>query len=168
MTATQSAEHLDENRHELHARRRDHWEVAPPVERVWSEKEEGQKRPRGTPGLEDQRGQRAVVRILAALFEPAWQAFSPGCRTGPSQHPALHELREQCRKLHSTWRVEADGRGCFAPLDWSQLRAFMQQRVQDGGLWRRSGTWLHAGGREAGALRSPDKGTPQGGVVSPI
>jgi len=56
----------------------------------------------------------------------------------------------------------------FRHLDWGHLRAFMQQRVKDGGIVRRIGTWLHAGVLEAGALSSPDKGTPQGGVVSPI
>ncbi len=112
--------------------------------------------------------QRAVVMILEAIFEPAFHAFSHGFRKGHSQHQALHERREQCRKLNSTWRVDADVRGCFDPLDGGHLRAFMQQRGKDGGIVRRIGTWRHAGVLEAGALSYPDKGTPQGGVVSPI
>jgi RNA-directed DNA polymerase len=142
--------------------------VAPPVERVWSEKEEGKKRPRGKPCCEDKLVQRAVVMSLEAIFAQDFQAFSHGFRTGHSQHQALHELREQCRKLPINWRVDADVSGCFDPLDWSHLRAFIQQRVSDGGILRLIGTWLHAGVLEAGALSSPDKGTPQGGVVSPI
>jgi len=80
----------------------------------------------------------------------------------------LRELREQCRKLNITWIVDADVSGFFDTLDWGHLRAFMQQRVKDGGILRLIGTWLHAGVLEAGALSYPGKGTPQGGVVSPI
>jgi retron-type reverse transcriptase len=64
--------------------------------------------------------------------------------------------------------VDADVSGCFANLDGSHLRACIRQRVNDGGILRLSGQWLHAGVLESGALSSPDKGTPQGGVVSPM
>ena len=111
---------------------------------------------------------RAVVMILEAIFAPDLQACSHGVRQGHSQHQALHARREQCRTLNLPWRVDAEVRGCFDPLDGGHRRAFMQQRVNDGGIVRRIGTGLHAGVREAGALRSPDQGTPQGGVVSPI
>src|SRR5262245_26041641 len=50
-TAQPYAEHRDENLRELHERRRDHRYGAPPVERGWSEKAEGKKRPRGQPGF---------------------------------------------------------------------------------------------------------------------
>jgi RNA-directed DNA polymerase len=168
VTAKQYAENLDENLRELHERRRDNRYGAPPVERVWIEKEDGKKRPIGKPCFEDKIVQRAVVMILEAIFAPDFHAFSHGFRKGHSQHQALHELREQCRKLHITWIVDADVSGFFDTLDWSHRRAFMQQRVKDGGRLRLIGKWLHAGGLEAGALSYPDKGTPQGGVVSPL
>jgi RNA-directed DNA polymerase len=142
--------------------------VALPVERVGIEQEEGKKRPGGKPGVEDKSVQRAVVRILEALFEPDFHACSHGFRKGHSQHQALHERREQCRKLHLTWRVEAEVSGFFDTLDWSHLRAFITQRVNDGGILRRIGKWLHAGVLEAGERTHPDKGTPQGGGVSPM
>jgi group II intron reverse transcriptase/maturase len=142
--------------------------VAPPVERVWIEKEDGKKRPIGKPCFEDKIVQRAVVMILEAIFEPDFHAFSHGFRKGHSQHQALHELREQCRKQNITWIVDADVSGFFDTLDWSHLRAFIQQRVNDGGILRLIGKWLHAGVLEAGALSYPDKGTPQGGVISPM
>ncbi len=112
--------------------------------------------------------QRAVVMILEAIVAPDFQAFSHGFRKGHSQHQALHELREQCRKLHITWRGDAEVSGFFDTLDWGHLRACMQRRVKEGGIVRLIGTWLHAGVLEAGALSYPAKGTPQGGVVSPI
>jgi len=101
VTAKQYAENLDENLRELHERRRDNRYVAPPVERVWSEKEDGKKRPIGKPCFEDKMVQRAVVMLLEAIFEPDFHAFSHGFRKGHSPPQALHELREQCRKLPS-------------------------------------------------------------------
>src|SRR5882724_7629913 len=168
VTAKQYAENLDDTLRDLHERLRDNRYVAPPVERVWIEKEGGKKRPIGKPCFEDKIVQRAVVMILEAIFDPDFHAFSHGFRKGHSPHQALHELREQCRTLPIHWIVDADVSGCFDNLDWSHLREFIQQRVSDGGRLRLIGTWLHAGVLEAGALMHPDKGTPQGGVVSPM
>ena len=87
---------------------------------------------------------------------------------GHRQHQARHELREQCRTWHSNGRVDADVSGLFDHLDWGPLRECIQQRVSDGGMLRRLGTWLHAGVLEAGALMHPDKGPPQGGGRAPM
>ena len=168
VTAAPYAANLDENLRDLHARLRANRYVAPPVERVWLEKEDGKKRPIGQPCFEDKMVQRAVVMILEAIFEPDCYGFSHGFRKGHSQHQALHELREQCRTLHIAWIVDADVRGFFDHLDWGHLRECIQQRGSDGGIWRRLGKWLHAGVLESGALTSPDKGAPQGGVISPM
>jgi RNA-directed DNA polymerase len=168
VTATQYAEHLEDNLRDLHERLRDNRYVAPPVERVWIEKEGGKKRPIGKPCFEDKIVQRAVVMILEAIFEQDFHAFSHGFRKGHSLHQALHELREQCRTLHINWIVDADVSGCFDNLDWGFLREFIQQRVKDGGILRLIGKWLHASVLEAGELTHPDKGTPQGGVASPL
>ncbi len=144
VTAQQYAAHLAANLRDLHERRRAKRDVAPPGERVWSEQDDGTRRPRGQPCCENTRVQRAVVMLVAR-----------------------HELREQCRTWHRHWRVEADVRGCFATLAWSHVRAFLPHRVSDGGRLRLLGTWLHAGVLEAGVLKHLDKGTPQGGVGSP-
>ena len=93
---------------------------------------------------------------------------SHGVRKGHRQHQARHELREQCRTWHSNGRVDADVSGLFDHLDWGPLRECIQQRVSDGGMLRRLGTWLHAGVLEAGALMHPDKGPPQGGGSAPM
>jgi RNA-directed DNA polymerase len=168
VTAKQYAEHLEANLQDLHERLRDNRYVAPPVERVWIEKEDGQKRPISKPCFEDKIVQRAVVMILEAIFDHDFHTFSHGFRKGHSQHQALHELREQCRKLNITWIVDADVSGFFDSLDWGQLREFIQQRVKDGGILRLIGKWLHAGVLEAGELTHPDRGAPQGGVISPM
>jgi len=168
VTAQQYAENVAENLRDLHERLRDQRYVAPPVERGWIEKEGGKKRPIGKPCVEDKMVQRAVVRILEAICEQEFHAVSHGVRKGHSPHQALHERREQWRTLHITWRVDAEVSGFFDNLDGSSRRQFIQQRVNEGRIRRRIGKWLHAGVREAGALIHPDKGTPQGGVMSPM
>jgi group II intron reverse transcriptase/maturase len=168
VTAQQYAEHLDDTLRDLHERLRDNRYVAPPVERVWIEKDEGKQRPIGKPCFEDKSVQRAVVMILEAIFEPEFHGFSHGFRKGHSQHQALYKLREQGRTLHIAWIVDADVSGFFDNLDWGQLREFIQQRGHDGGILRLLGKSLQAGVLESGALSDPDKGTPQGGVISPM
>jgi RNA-directed DNA polymerase len=88
VTAKQYAENLEENLRDLHERLRDHRYVAPPVARVWIEKEDGKKRPISKPCFEDKIVQRAVVMILEAIFEPNFHAFSHGFRKGHSPHQA--------------------------------------------------------------------------------
>ena len=168
VTAKQYAEHLDDNLRDLHERLRDNRYVAPPVERVWLEKEGGKKRPIGKPCFEDKSVQRAVVMILEAIFDQDVQECSHGFRKGHSPHQALHALREPCRKLNINWIVDADVSGFFDTIDHGHLRACIKQRVNDGGILRLIGKWLKAGVLEAGTLTYPDKGTPQGGVASPI
>jgi group II intron reverse transcriptase/maturase len=168
VTAQPYAERRDENLRDLPERLRAHRYVAPPVERVWLEKDAGKKRPIGQPCFEDKMVQRAVAMILAAIFAQDFHACSHGFRKGHSLQQARHERREQGRTWHIHWRVEADGSGCFDNLDWSHWRAFIQHRVSDGGIRRLIGTWRHAGVLEAGELMHPDKGTPQGGGISPM
>jgi group II intron reverse transcriptase/maturase len=168
VTAEQYAEDLEGNLRDLHERLRDNRYVAPPVERVWIDKEDGKKRPIGKPCYKDKIVQRAVVMILEAIFEQVFHAFSHGFRKGHSQHQALRELREQCRELNIKWIVDADVSGFFDNIAHDSLRGFIKQRVKDGGIIRLIGKWLNAGVLDAGELTHPDKGTPQGGVISPM
>jgi hypothetical protein len=166
--ATPEAAHRDANLRALHARRRAHRSVAPPVERVGSAKDEGKQRPRGPPGFEDKMVQRAVVMRWEALFEHEFEGFAQGLRPGPRPPQALHERRAPCRPWHSAWRVDAAVRGCCDHLAWGPRREGLQQRVREGGRWRRRGTGRQAGGRASGARTSPDQGAPPGGVLAPM
>jgi retron-type reverse transcriptase len=136
VTAPQYAEPLDANLRDLHERLREHRSMAPPVARGWIAQADGPQRPIGTPGVEDKRGQRAVVMMREAIVEPECQGCSHGVSKGHRQHPALHERREPCRTWHMAWRVEADVSGCGDPRDGGHLRALLPQRVRDGGILR--------------------------------
>ena len=168
VTAEQYAADLEGNLRDLHERLRGNRYVAPPGERVWIDKEGGKKRPISKACFEDKIVQRAVVMILQAIFDHDFYPFSHGFRQGHSQHQALQELREKCRKLNIGWVLDADVSGYFDSIDRHFLREFVQRRVNDGGIKRLIGKWLNAGVVEAGELTHPDRGTPQGGVISPM
>jgi group II intron reverse transcriptase/maturase len=168
ITAAVYAANLEENLEELHRRLVSGQYKAPPVERVWLDKEDGRKRPIGKPTFEDKIVQRAVAMLLEPIYEQEFYSFSHGFRKGHSAHQALHEIREQCQQMNINWIVDADVSRFFDELRHDELRGFIKQRVNDGGVLRLIGKWLNAGVMEEGNLTYAEKGSPQGGVISPL
>ncbi len=168
VTAEEYGKDLDGNLRNLHERLRTGRYKAPPVKRVWLDKDDGGKRPIGMTAFEDKIAQRAVAMILGAVYEQDFENFSHGFREGHSQHQALAELREKCREIGVAWIVDADVANFFGSLDWNLLLKIIKRRVNDGALIRLIGKWLNAGVMEEETLIHPEKGTPQGGVISPV
>jgi len=168
VTAKQYAVNLDENLYNLFQRLRRGQYVASPVKRIWVDKEGGKKRPIGIPALEDKIVQKAVATLLGVVYEPIFHDFSYAFRSGRSPHQALSELRQKCLELNINWIVSADIVGLFDNIDRKLLRETMRLRVNDGGIFRLIGKWLKAGVAEGGEIVYPEKGTPQGGVISPV
>ena len=106
--------------------------------------------------------------LLAAVYEGDFRDISYGFRPRRSAHQALHRLKEQCVKMKAGWIVDADVSGFFDNLDHGLLPEILQRRVNDGGVARFIGKLLNAGVLEDSALKHTDKGTPQGGVISPM
>jgi group II intron reverse transcriptase/maturase len=168
VTAKEYEANLEENLRELHERLKSGRYKAPPVERVWLDKEDGRKRPIGKPTLEDKIVQRAVVMILEGVYEAEFYDFSYGFRKGRSPHQALDHLRQECWNQKVNWIVDADVSGYFDEIPHDQLREQIKQRVNDGGILRLIGKWLKAGVMEEGTITYAEKGSPQGGVISPL
>jgi group II intron reverse transcriptase/maturase len=168
VTAKQYGKHLDENLYNLHQRLCRGQYVAPPVKRIWVDKEGGKKRPIGIPALEDKIVQKAAATILELVYEPVFHGFSYGFRPGCSQHQAIQAIREQCYEQNINWILSADITGLFDNIDHKLLREIIRLRVNDGGMLRLIGKWLNAGVAEADEITYPETGTPQGGVISPI
>jgi RNA-directed DNA polymerase len=167
VTAKDYGKNLEANLIDLHDRLKGKRYVAPPIKRVWIEKEGGKKRPIGISEFEDKIVQKAVSMLMGAVYEQDFHPFSYGFREEHNAHQALAEIREQCMRHGIRWIYDADITGFFDNIERSWLRTFIQQRINDGGLLRLIGKWLNAGVMEGEQITYSDRGTPQGGTISP-
>lgn len=168
VTWSQYGENLEERLRDLHARLRRGAYRARPSRRVYIPKADGKERPLGVASLEDKLVQRAVVRVLNAVYEVDFLGFSYGFRPGRDQHRALDALSTGIRRKKVNWVLDADIRGFFESLDHGWLMKFLEHRVADKGMLRLIQKWLRAGVLESGVLAQSEQGTPQGATVSPL
>ena len=168
MTVTEYEVNLKGRITNLHQRLVNRQYRAQPARRVWIPKGDGGQRPLAILVLEDKIVQRAVAKILEAIYEPYFHEFSYGFRPGRSAHQALTYLRQQCLKQGINWIIDADISKFFDTISWEQLRTILQKRMNDGALLRLIGMWLHVGVMEDDRVVNQELGTPQGAPISPI
>ena len=168
VTAAHYEERLEENLSELLDRFKSGRYRAPPVRRVYIPKEGTKTRPIGNPTLEDKVLQRAVLMVLEPVYEHDFMECSYGFRPRRSAHQALEALWRGLMDIKGGWVIDLDIRSFFDEVDWSHLGEMLDGRVRDGVIRRVLGKWRHAGVMEAGVVSHPERGTPQGGVISPL
>lgn len=142
---------------------------APPSRRAYVPKGDGEsQRALAIPTIEDKILQRAVVMLLEPIYETDFHDDSYGFRAGRSPHQALERLWQGLMNQRGGWVLDVDVQRFFDTLDHRALREILAQRVSDGVIRRLIGKWLNAGVLEEGQRQRPVKGTPQGGVISPL
>jgi RNA-directed DNA polymerase len=127
----------------------------------------GEYRMLGIPAVYDRVCQQALLNRLEPIFEPIFDDASFGYRRGRSTKDALRKIWKEIQD-GAEWIVDADLRDFFGSVDHEKLLTLVAQRVADGRVLRLIKSMLKAGSYGKGRLFPSERGTPQGGVVSPV
>ncbi len=139
----------------------------PAVKAVPIPKASGGTRVLGVPTVSDRIAQTVVKLILEPMLEPVFDENSYGYRPGKSAHDALAVTRERCWRYD--WVVEFDIRGLFDNLEHDLLMKALRHHCDCRWVLLYVQRWLQAPlQQQDGRLTERRKGTPQGGVVSPV
>jgi len=126
----------------------------------------GEYRMLGVPTIYDRVCQQALLNRLEPIFEPVFDDASFGYRRRRSTKDALRKIWKEIQS-GSEWIVDADLRDFFGSVDHEKLLTLVAQGVADGRVLRLIQAMLKAGSYGQGQLFPTERGTPQGGVVSP-
>lgn len=127
----------------------------------------GEYRMLGIPTVYDRVCQQALLQRLEPIFEPVFDDANYGYRRGRSTKDALAKVWREITGGRE-WIVDADLKDFFGSVDHEKLLTLVAQRVSDGRVLRLLRSMLTAGSYGQGRLFPTERGTPQGGVISPL
>ena len=127
----------------------------------------GEFRTLGIPTIYDRVCQQALLNRLEPIFEPVFDDANFGYRRGRSTKDALRKVWKEIQSGRE-WIVDADLKDFFGSVDHEKLLTLVAQRVADGRVLGLIKAMLKAGSYGQGRLFPSERGTPQGGVVSPL
>lgn len=168
-TVAHFARHAEQELQRLHEQLRDDTYRPHPVRRAWIPKPgSNEKRPLGIPAVRDRVVQAALRHVLEPIFETEFAEQSYGFRPGRGAKDALRRVDTLLKAGHD-WVVDADLKSYFDTIPHGRLLALVQARVADGRVLALVERFLRAGVlEEAKGWQPTERGTPQGGVISPL
>lgn len=169
MSKEQYAENLEENLENLIARMKTFSYRPQAVRRTYIPKTGSDKmRPLGIPAYEDRLVQGVMRKILDQIYEWKFYDFSYGFRQGRNCHMAIREINQIVMTKKVNYVVDADIKGFFDNVDHKWLMKFLENDIQDKNFLRYIVRFLKSGIIEDMKYYESDKGTPQGGLISPV
>ena len=139
----------------------------PPVRTVKIPKATGGERQLGIPTVSDRIAQMVVKSRLEPVIDPLFHPDSYGYRPGKAALDAVGQARQRCWQFD--WVIDLDIKGFFDNIDHELLMRAVRKHAQDSWVVLYISRWLTAPAQDGeGQLTERGKGTPQGGVISPL
>jgi len=168
VTVKQFERHLEENLEKLSQALKDGSYRPQAIRRVWIPKPGSkEKRALGIPTVRDRVVQAALRAVLEPIFERDFAAQSCGFRPGRGCKDALRRV-DRLLKAGHTWIVDADLKSYFDTIPHEPLLERVKTKIADGRVLNLLAAFLKQGVLEEMREWTPEEGTPQGGVISPL